>query len=109
MTELVNYTLLSPSTKMYPGDYLKYVDEYNVVKGGGAFVKIIINKYFPLTKSYYLLININTKKMWKVKTNRYTFYHMKHVTVDSSNINDLFFTSEEFKKIKQQYDDNTLI
>lgn len=97
------YVLLT-NQKLYPGDFIKYYDETNSRAGFGAFVEKYTDELRPLTRSYYKLINIKTKQIWKVYCHRYTFYILPHVdTKNTSSIGLLFETSEKLSNIKQFY------
>ena len=85
-------------TKVYPGDYLYYFDEYEEQQGAGALVKKVTHEIYPLTKSFYVLKNINSGRCWKVNTRRYTFFVKRHNT-SSFDLNDL----EEIKEIRKKY------
>lgn len=75
-----SYKKVDGETTVFPGDYIMYYDDDGNVVGSGALVKKQINTVFPLTKSYYVLKNLNTGKTWKVNCMKYDFYIQPHKT-----------------------------
>ncbi len=99
MTEYIPVTC---ETKVFRGDYLKYFDEFEKCIGCGVLVRKVIDPIRPLTSSYYLMKDINTKKVWKVKCNRYKFFKKDHTSpYKTSDISELFFTEDILKDIKE--------
>jgi hypothetical protein len=95
-----DYIPVTKDVRVFRGDYLKYHDEWNKCIGCGVLVKKVIDPIRPLTNSYYLLKNINTRKCWKVKCNRYDFFKKNHVTkYKESDISGLFATSELLQSV----------
>jgi hypothetical protein len=81
------YIELKDGEKIYSGDYIRYYDEWNQIKGTGVLIKKIINNYKPLTESYYLIKNINNGRSWKIKCNRYKFYYKRNTGRESNLFN----------------------
>jgi hypothetical protein len=89
-----NYIKLKEGDKIYPGDYVRYYDEWNEIKGSGILLKTVKNELKPLTESYYLFKNINNGKTWKIKCNRYVFYYKRNTGKES-----ILFNSELIQSI----------
>jgi hypothetical protein len=83
---MVKYILIDDKNKAFNGDIIKYLDEWEQQKGIGVLLKKVEDPFKPLTESYYLLRDINTKKIWKVKCNRYTFYKKDNSVSDISSL-----------------------
>jgi len=92
------YKKVDADTRVLKGDYLKYFDEYGKVKGVGVLVKKVVHPIFPLTASYYILKNINTRRCWKVNSRRYEFYYERHKT-SSFDLSEL----KEIREIREKY------
>ena len=73
-----NYNQVTFDSKVFSGDLIIYYDEFNKMVGSGVLVKKQVDPLCPLTKSFYILKNINTGKCWKVNSRRYNFYHQPH-------------------------------
>ena len=66
--------LINKDTKIYPGDFIKYIKiNDNKHIGYGFFVKKIIHEKYPETKSLFLLKN--DKFFFKIKCCHYLIYH----------------------------------
>lgn len=78
------YVRVTDAQKPLPGDYLRYMDDWDKPKGGGILVKTIVDPNKPLTGSYYVLLNKERQLRWKVPCHRYTFYLMRHRTKDAA-------------------------
>lgn len=69
--------LIDENTKIYPGDFIKYVCIKNQDKIGHAFfVKKILHSKYPETKSCFLLKN--DKHYFKINISNYFIYHSPH-------------------------------
>lgn len=69
--------LLNENTKIYPGDFIKYIcikDEKRI--GHGFFVKKILHDKYPETKSWFLLKNDH--HCFKINMSKFFIYHSPH-------------------------------
>jgi len=68
------------------GDYLYYRNKiYPSKKGFGAFINVYFHYFKPKTESYVVVININTKQVFKIKIHKYTFIHKKHIPKETNS------------------------
>ena len=69
--------LIKKDTKIYPGDFIKYVSIKNQEKiGYGFFVKKILHEKYPETQSLFLFKNDN--HYFKINICNYIIYHSPH-------------------------------
>ena len=98
----MSYVPVNCDTKVFRGDYIKYYDEWDKCIGCGVLVKKVIDSAKPLTNSVYIMKDLNTKKVWRVKCNRYKFFKKDHTTGYQSDISDLFETNLLLQSIKNE-------
>ena len=95
------YTEILHDTVVYPGDTIKYYDEWGNCVGNGVLVKKQNDEVRPLTRSFYILKNIRTGKLWKVNCRRYKFFFKDHKPKNSLDLTDFPEVQKVLKEIQK--------